>query len=65
MNIHVILNGAELREESRGLKREILRYAQNDKKIVFLFLFGIRSTVFAGGARRFFPPSRVGKNDII
>jgi hypothetical protein len=36
MNIHVMLNGAELREESRRLKkREILRGAQNDKKYSF------------------------------
>ena len=35
MNIHVILNGAQLRYESRRLKGEILRCAQNDKKIVF------------------------------
>ena len=31
LNLHVILNGAQLRYESRRLKKEILRCAQNDK----------------------------------
>jgi hypothetical protein len=32
MYIHIILNGAPRSEESGGLKREILRGAQNDKQ---------------------------------
>ena len=39
LNITVILNAAPLRYESRRLKTEILRYAQNDKKIVFMIAF--------------------------
>jgi hypothetical protein len=31
LNIYVILNGAQRSEESRPLKNEILRCAQNDK----------------------------------
>jgi hypothetical protein len=31
-NIYVILNGAKRSEESRRLKNEILRWAQNDKQ---------------------------------
>ena len=35
INISVILNKAQRSENLGGIKKEILRYAQNDKKIVF------------------------------